>query len=859
MKSEKTQTPLIMPVGLAAHLLVSHLTAAFLAYVIGKGEFTTVQGVPALFVGIAAGMVLTIPLQYTIRQVGCALRKLNGDQFIPEVSPRWYGPLADLAVQINMLAKRINEVTALREGLLHQARESAAQQERNRLARDLHDSIKQQIFSISTSAAAAQARWDHDPDGAHKALADVRSSAQEAMVEMNALLQQLSPALLEKVGLVQALHDQCEALSHRTEAEVSIEFGPLPDDTLLPPGAQESLFRIAQEALSNIARHARAGRVNLYLGQRLSGGPMTLEITDDGQGFDRSEVRDGMGLSNIRQRVLTLGGELSIESLPGEGTTLRVVLPLTELVQFREEVFSTEPDHRLNKTFLAGLGGGLALIAVLIYPLYILMPGRFIESWGTDYKPAGTFLEITAVLIAISTGFLAAKWVKTVTRQSGALIGALAGGAAASIMYFGLGASAAGLIGSGFLFDHGLSSDTSIVYLVAGSSPGLVWWLSAAFWVALLSGIGLGSVGGILVPLTIESVPPHSLKLRMPGIIILTITALVSGVLLVFSSSTFPLLESRINSLPAGPGILPGTSLPLQGISLWTIGTPAVFYFTSLISNILLLHKETQTDNLPGLNSGRAISITLGLLSLIVSILLLIIKTNLEITYPAQNLVYAAIVSLSFTIGGLYVFFFIRVNHRRQQLFPAPPNPVRASAAGGIVLSIACILWALNQPFIVSITACLVIIAADTFLVIRLRRQATKAAPDILVSRNTRLDMPSVLAASIGTGFAFIIPAMANTSVMAALRVYLAAAFEIVSEPQPDLARLVRTAYSTQAQVCLFVFIAATIGVGLSILFASGISSITNRSPSPKERDNHDDKHDSGSTSIIRSGDNSHV
>ncbi|MBN1122420.1 MAG: sensor histidine kinase [Anaerolineae bacterium] len=832
VKPETNQTPLLLPVGLAAQLLMSHLAAALLAGVLVRGEIASARGALALVVGAAAGMAITLPIRRTIWQVVSVLRKLNGGQSPPGLSTRWHGPLADLAAQTNTLAGRIREVTALRENLLHQTRESAAQQERNRLARDLHDSIKQQIFSVSMSAAAVQARWDDDPDGAREALADVRSSTQEAMVEMNALLQQLSPAPLEKVGLVQALRDQCEALDHRVEAEVSTEFGPLPDDALLPPGAQESVFRIAQEALSNIARHARASSVRLYLGQRHSNGPLMLEIADDGQGFDSAEAKEGMGLSNIRQRVMALGGELSIDSLPGEGTTLRVSVPLVEPIEPGEEILHMKPDHRLNKTFLAGLGGGIALIAVLFYPLYVLLPGRFVEGWITGMDAVGALLEIAAVLIAAATGFLAAKWVNTGTRQGGALIGALAGGVAAAIMYFGLGASAAGVMGSAFLLDYGLiahTDDIALAHLIAETATSLAWWQVGGFWIIFLSGIGLGSVGGLLAPPAAENDSSNWSKLRLPGTIILITSALVSAILLMFAVSVFSTLELSIRVSLAESGASPGTSLPLWGISFWMIGTPAVFYFSSLISVYLLIREETLADDLAGLDTTRSLSIVLGLLSLAISVLLMLMKANLEIALPVLNLAYIAMVSLSLVIGGLYLVLFAKINRRRRRPGPARPNLLQAAAAVGIVLSAAGIIWAVGQSLVVNVVTGLAIIAADALLVILLRRQVRKAAPDEGTSRNTRIDMPRMLAASLGSGLAFVIPTMSIVGVVVSLLVFLAAPIEATSNHPFHLADLVRGAYLTQARVCLFVLVGATAGIGLGILVVGGIRAIANR------------------------------
>jgi signal transduction histidine kinase len=214
----------------------------------------------------------------------------------------------------------------IRQGLLRQIEEAAAQEERNRLARDLHDSIKQQLFSINVGTAAAQERWERDPEGARKALVDVRRSAREAMVEMQAMLHQLRPEALSTTGLIEALREQCEALGYRSGAEVTMEVGdPIPDERL-PPGAQETLFRLAQEMLANVARHSRASRARLWLGRESEN--VALRIEDDGQGFNPSAEVSGMGLRNLRERAAALRGTLEIASAPGSGATLTVRIPL---------------------------------------------------------------------------------------------------------------------------------------------------------------------------------------------------------------------------------------------------------------------------------------------------------------------------------------------------------------------------------------------------------------------------------------------------------------------------------------------------------------------------------------------------
>jgi signal transduction histidine kinase len=219
---------------------------------------------------------------------------------------------------------------ALRQQWIKQLSEAAAQQERNRLARDLHDSIKQQIFSVNVAAATAQTRWESDPEGARRALADVRGAAREAMTEMEAMLQHLRPAPLENIGLIEALRKQCEALQYRAGAMVTAEFGALPDNEILLPGTQEAIFRIAQEGLNNIARHARAKNVRLRLYQQSEGKTPVLwfKLEDDGVGYDIYQSNPGMGLANIKLRAAEIGGTVQIESAPGQGTNLTVRVPL---------------------------------------------------------------------------------------------------------------------------------------------------------------------------------------------------------------------------------------------------------------------------------------------------------------------------------------------------------------------------------------------------------------------------------------------------------------------------------------------------------------------------------------------------
>jgi len=248
-------------------------------------------------------------------------------------------------------------------------REAASQEERNRLARDLHDSIKQQVFVIQTAAATAQTRFDEDPPGAKLALEQVRGSAREAMAEMQAMLDQLRAAPLENNGLIEALKQQCEALGFRTGARVDFKLGKLPPSEAFAPGAQQAILRVAQEALANIGRHARAKNVSVELDSW--GGRVQLRIEDDGSGFDTNRPATGMGLANMRARAAEFNGEFWLASLPEAGTTVKLSIPHA----------SVPPLYDYRKQAMWSTVG--LIVFVLLW----------VKSWG----PPGAFLLILAI------------------------------------------------------------------------------------------------------------------------------------------------------------------------------------------------------------------------------------------------------------------------------------------------------------------------------------------------------------------------------------------------------------------------------------------------------------------------------
>lgn len=261
-------------------------------------------------------------------------------------------------------------------------RRIARREERARLARDLHDAVKQQLFVIQTAAATTQARFDSDAAGAREALQHVRAAAREATTEMEALLEELQAAPIESAGLVEALKKQCEAVGLRTGAEVSFQHGALPPQGRLAPGAHEALYRVAQEALANVAKHARASRVDVSLHATAS--EVELKIVDNGSGFDPRVRRHGMGLRNMETRATELGGRVSVEA-GSAGTTVTLVMPVTSAtarsVKIGVAVSVLVLIHYL--TFSLLIGDRISVWQLLLFASTGLSVAIFLRTRGT--------------------------------------------------------------------------------------------------------------------------------------------------------------------------------------------------------------------------------------------------------------------------------------------------------------------------------------------------------------------------------------------------------------------------------------------------------------------------------------------
>jgi signal transduction histidine kinase len=212
--------------------------------------------------------------------------------------------------------------------LYAQAHDVAALEERARLARELHDSVTQALFSMTLHTRVAQTLLerigDDSPERLRQTLTQLGDLTRGALAEMRALIFELRPGGLNEEGLAAALQQHCAALSAREGMEIDV----VVPGTRLPfdPAVEEHLYRLAQEALHNIVKHAQATHVLVRL--ETDGDTVALEIADDGVGFDRASVPPGhLGLHTMRDRAGRLEGSIEIQSARGAGTTVRVVIP----------------------------------------------------------------------------------------------------------------------------------------------------------------------------------------------------------------------------------------------------------------------------------------------------------------------------------------------------------------------------------------------------------------------------------------------------------------------------------------------------------------------------------------------------
>lgn len=285
-------------------------------------EISGVLGVSALFLTLAAGIIGSIFGLLTSRSLVRRLQAIanaadawsTGD-FAPVIADRSQDELGWLAVRLNQMSEQL-------QAQLETRRELASLEERNRLARDLHDSVKQQFFATAMQIGAARAMLSTDQTAAMTHIQEAERLVQQAQQELTALIRELRPAALEGRGVVPALRELLAGWSQQTQIAHDLR---VQGERPLPLPTELALYRIVQEALSNISRHSAANQVAIHLAWHDQ--QVELTITDNGHGFTTpASETQGVGLHSIRERVEALDGKLTVVSSK-DGVQLMIICP----------------------------------------------------------------------------------------------------------------------------------------------------------------------------------------------------------------------------------------------------------------------------------------------------------------------------------------------------------------------------------------------------------------------------------------------------------------------------------------------------------------------------------------------------
>jgi PAS domain S-box-containing protein len=257
-------------------------------------------------------VIVSMPLMHHDAAIGALNAYYASGQRPPEIDMSFLRAMADQATSAVDYAR-----------LLSASREKVALEERQRLARDLHDSVSQAVYGIALGARSAQELLAKDPTQLREPLDYILRLSEAALAEMRALIFELRPEALEREGLTVALKHHTAVL--RTRHGIDVEES-LAGEPTMSWDTKQALYRIAQEALHNAGRHARATRVRIVLNQ--DDAQIRLEVWDNGVGFDTESEHPGhFGLNTMRERATELGGSLEIESRPQAGTRVRAIIP----------------------------------------------------------------------------------------------------------------------------------------------------------------------------------------------------------------------------------------------------------------------------------------------------------------------------------------------------------------------------------------------------------------------------------------------------------------------------------------------------------------------------------------------------
>ena len=238
----------------------------------------------------------------------------------------------EMASRLQAQVEALQKLAQENEQLIQETKITAISEERQRLARDLHDAVSQQLFAISMMAATATRLAQRDPEKTAGLVQEISQAASRAQAEMRALLLQLRPLTLQDESLNQALANLAAELESRQTIECEVDL----DTVSRPKNIENQLFRIAQEGLSNVLRHAEADQVKISLKASETPPRVIMVIEDNGKGFIIDRIpQSSMGIRSIRERSTLIGGTAQWLSVPGQGTRLEIRVPIAQEAEER--------------------------------------------------------------------------------------------------------------------------------------------------------------------------------------------------------------------------------------------------------------------------------------------------------------------------------------------------------------------------------------------------------------------------------------------------------------------------------------------------------------------------------------------
>ncbi len=275
------------------------------------GFFTIIITTIATILGIISGYYTAHKFTRRLKRLSLAADRWSRGDFAATIHDPSEDELGQTSLQLNHMAGQLQNLLSARQKL-------ATLEERNRLARDLHDSVKQQIFAVSMKVGAVKFLLRRDIDAAEGHLNEIEKLVRQAQQELTSLIRELRPVALEGKGLVVALRELATQWAQQTNIVANLSAD---DVQPLPITIEEALFRIVQEALANVARHSKATLVQIIL--TTVDDTVTLSVIDNGLGFDTAQQGHlGVGLHSMQERMKALGGDVHIESSPEKGTRI---------------------------------------------------------------------------------------------------------------------------------------------------------------------------------------------------------------------------------------------------------------------------------------------------------------------------------------------------------------------------------------------------------------------------------------------------------------------------------------------------------------------------------------------------------